>query len=355
MSMIIGFLIVLGVLIFFHELGHFLVAKSFGVGVERFSLGFGPKLASKKVGRTEYRISAVPLGGYVKMVGEEPDAEVDSQDLGYSFNHKPVYQRMLIVAAGPFFNFLLCIVIFFVLFSTIGLIDRVPVIDEVKEGFPAARAGMKSGDRIVAIEGKKIKSWGDIVDPIFESQGRPLEFTVKRDGTRINMTIAPQMETVDNIFGEKTQQYQIGISPTKQELMLRLNPIEAMGQSFVRTWLVIKLTVISVVKLIQGTLSLDTLGGPIMIAQMAGERVEHGAVSLLAFIAFVSVNLGILNLLPVPVLDGGHLVFFTIEAIKGRPVSLKSREIAQQIGLFLLMLLMVFVIYNDILRFFTKE
>ncbi|MFW6052804.1 MAG: RIP metalloprotease RseP [Desulfosalsimonas sp.] len=355
MSMIIGFLIVLGVLIFFHELGHFLVAKAFGVGVERFSLGFGPKLASKKVGRTEYRISAVPLGGYVKMVGEQPDEEVDSQNIEYSFNHKPVYQRMLIVAAGPFFNFLLCIVIFCVLFSTIGVTDRKPVIKEVRGISPAALAGIKSGDRIVAIEGQKIKSWGDIVEPILESQGRPLEFTVKRNGTLINMTIAPKMGEVKDIFGEETRQYMIGITPTDQELRLHFNPIEAVGQSLIRTWVIIKLTVISVVKLIQGSLSFDTLGGPIMIAEMAGKSVEHGIANLLAFIAFVSVNLGILNLLPVPVLDGGHLVFFTIEAIKGSPVSLRSREIAQQIGIFLLMLLMVFVIYNDVIRMFTEE
>ncbi|MFW6296868.1 MAG: RIP metalloprotease RseP [Desulfosalsimonas sp.] len=355
MSMFIGLVIVLGVLIFFHELGHFLVAKAFGVGVERFSLGFGPKLASKKVGRTEYRLSALPLGGYVKMVGEEPDAEVDPEDIDYSFNHKPVYQRMLIVAAGPFFNFFLCIVIFFVLFSTIGVLDLKPVIGEVKQDSPAAEAGIESDDRIVAIEGQKIESWQDMAEIVSESRGREIVFTVERDGTRKDMTIAPQEETVEDIFGEERQRYIIGITAAGETRRVHFNPVEAMGESLVRTWLIIKLTVVSVVKLIQGALSLDTLGGPIMIAQMAGEQVEHGAISLLSFIALVSVNLGILNLLPVPVLDGGHLVFFSIEAVKGRPVSLKSREIAQQIGIFLLVMLMVFVFYNDIMRLLTAE
>ncbi|MFP4667380.1 MAG: RIP metalloprotease RseP, partial [Desulfobacterales bacterium] len=164
-----------------------------------------------------------------------------------------------------------------------------------------------------------------------------------------------QKETVEDIFGQERQRYIIGITAAGETQRIHFNPIEAMGESLTRTWLIIKLTVVSVAKLILGTLSLDTLGGPIMIAQMAGEQVEHGVVSLLSFIALVSVNLGILNLLPVPVLDGGHLVFFAIEGAKGSPVSLKSREIAQQIGIFLLVMLMVFVFYNDIMRIITAE
>ncbi len=353
MSMVIGLVVVLGVLIFFHELGHFLVAKAFGVGVEKFSLGFGPKLASKTIGRTEYRVSALPLGGYVKMVGEQADEEVNPEDLEFSFNHKPVYQRMLIVAAGPFFNFMLCIAIFFLLFSAIGVINLKPVVGEVRQDTPAAEAGLEDGDVIVAIEGRTIQTWQQMAEAVFESGGSPTLFTVKRDGRQIDLSITPEKDTVEDIFGEKRERYMIGITAAGETETSRLNPLQAMGESVGRTWLIIKLTVVSVVKLIQGTLSVDTLGGPIMIAQMAGEQVQHGAVSLLSFIALVSVNLGILNLLPVPVLDGGHIVFFAIEAVKGSPVSLRAREVAQQIGIFLLMLLMVFVFYNDIMRILT--
>lgn len=353
MSMIIGLVIVLGVLIFFHELGHFLVAKAFGVGVEKFSLGFGPKLVSKKMGGTEYRISALPLGGYVKMVGEQPDAEVDPEDIEFSFNHKPVYQRMLIVAAGPFFNFVLCVVIFFLVFSAIGVMEMKPVIGEVSSDSPAQEAGLESGDEVVDIGGSSIDTWQEMAEIVSGSRGDPVVITLERDGEQKQLTITPQKKTVEDIFGEEHERYVIGITAAGETESARLNPIDAMGESLTRTWLIIKLTVVSVVKLIQGTLSLDTLGGPIMIAEMAGEQVEHGAVSLLSFIALVSVNLGILNLLPVPVLDGGHLVFFAIEAAKGSPVSLRSREIAQQIGIFLLMLLMVFVFYNDIMRIIT--
>ncbi|MFP3979786.1 MAG: RIP metalloprotease RseP [Desulfobacterales bacterium] len=376
MSMVIGLVIVLGVLIFFHELGHFLVAKAFGVGVERFSLGFGPKLATKKVGRTEYCISALPLGGYVKMVGEHPDAEIAQEDMEFSFTHKPVGQRMLIVAAGPVFNFVLCILIFFGIFTISGnLVLKEPVIGEVRavtpamvaglnsgesppqkeqdvSFTPAMLAGLKSGDTIVAANGKSIEKWSEVVDIVSNSGGKPVTLTLLREGQRLKKTVVPKKETVRDIFGEPHERYLIGISGKAQKE--RLNPISAMGESLSKTYMIIKLTVVSVVKLIQGALSVETLGGPIMIAQMAGQQVQHGAVNLLSFIALVSVNLGILNLLPVPVLDGGHLMFFSIEAVTGRPVSLRAREIATQIGIFLLMLLMVFVFYNDIMRIVTE-
>lgn len=350
MSMIIGLVIVLGVLIFFHELGHFLVAKAFGVGVERFSLGFGPKLVAKKIGRTEYRISVLPLGGYVKMVGEQPDEEIDPEEVAFSFTHKPVLQRMLIVAAGPFFNFMLCIVIFFGIFGTTGLMVLKPVIGEVRADSPAEAAGVKSGDVIVSADGRQIETWPEMADVISESKGEPIEFTVNREGRSLDLTIEPAMDKVEDIFGESHERFMIGITAAGETESVPLNPVEAMGESLHRTWMIIKLTVVSVVKLIQGALSVKTLGGPIMIAQIAGEQVQHGAVNLLSFIALVSVNLGILNLLPVPVLDGGHLVFFAIEGVRGSPVSLRAREIAQQVGIFLLLTLMVFVFYNDIMR-----
>ena len=350
MSMIIGIVIVLGVLIFFHELGHFLCAKAFGVGVEKFSLGFGPKLVSKTLGRTEYCISAIPLGGFLKMVGEQPDEEIDPADEALSFTHKPVGKRMLIVAAGPLFNFFLAIVIFFFVFGISGLMVLKPVVGEVKAESPAKTAGLQAGDRIVQIGDQPVENWSEMAAVISKSDGRALDVMVQRNGEKIEMRIAPEKQSLENVFGEKQTRYVIGITSAGETSTKRLGLVDAFKESLVRTYMITKLTIVSVVKLIQGAISVKTLGGPIMIAQMAGEQAEQGAVNLLFFIALVSINLGILNLLPIPVLDGGHLMFFSIEAATGRPVSLKTREMAQQVGILLLMMLMVFVFYNDIMR-----
>ncbi|MBS3809052.1 MAG: RIP metalloprotease RseP, partial [Desulfobacterales bacterium] len=240
--------------------------------------------------------------------------------------------------------------IFFGIFGTTGLMVLKPVIGEVRADSPAEAAGLKSGDVIVSADGKQIETWPEMADVISESKGEPIEFTINREGRSLDLTIEPAMDKVEDIFGESHERYMIGITAAGKTKSVPLNPVEAMGESLHRTWMIIKLTVVSVVKLIQGALSVKTLGGPIMIAQIAGEQVQHGAVNLLSFIALVSVNLGILNLLPVPVLDGGHLVFFAIEGAKGSPVSLRAREMAQQVGIFLLLTLMVFVFYNDIMR-----
>ena len=354
MSFVIGFVVVLGVLIFFHELGHFAVAKAFGVGVEKFSLGFGPKIFGKTIGRTDYRISAIPLGGYVKMVGEQPDEELDPADVPFSFTHKSVWQRILIVAAGPFFNFFLAVIIFFGIFWFAGLMMLEPVIGEVNSGSPAESAGLMGGDRIVEIDGQPISDWSDMAGKIMDSNGQALEFIVSRQDRQIALTVMPKADMLENIFGEKQPRYIIGVSSTGEVLTQRMGPVAAFKESLNRTYLICELTVLSVVKVFQGAIPADTIGGPILIAQMAGEQVEQGLVNLFAFIALISVNLGILNLLPVPVLDGGHILFFTIEAIIRRPVSIKTREIAQQVGIFLLLMLMVFVFYNDIMRFFEK-
>lgn len=353
MSSVIGLIIVLGVLIFFHELGHFIMAKAFGVGVEKFSLGFGPAILKKKVGRTEYCISAFPLGGFVKMVGEQPDSPLSEEDKPYSFTHKSVSKRMIIVAAGPVFNFLLAIVIFFVLFAFLGLMFLKPEIGEVRANSPAAEAGIQQGDQILYVEGEPIESWSEMAEKISASGGAPVNITINRDGREIPTTITPVRETVEDIFGEPQDRYIIGVSAAGTTGVVRLGPVGALAESFSRTYLIIELTILSVYKMITGTVSADNLGGPIMIAQMAGEQVRHGLVSLMGFIALVSINLGILNLLPIPVLDGGHLMFFGIEAAKGSPVSIRTREIAQQVGLFILLTLILFVFYNDIMRLIT--
>jgi len=353
MDMVIGLVIVLGVLIFFHELGHFLVARAFGVGVEKFSLGFGPRVIGKRFERTEYLISAFPLGGYVKLVGEDPDEEVAENDLPYSFYHKPVLQRAMIVAAGPVFNFLLAVIIFFALFSTSGRIIVKPVIGEVRAGSPAQKAGILPEDTILSVNGRPVRTWTMLSDMISKSMGKPLSLVVLRGKDRLTFVVTPSKTRLPDIFGELHERYVIGVTAAGRTETMPMGPLAALLESFVQTWVVIKLTILSIVKMIQGVVSVKTLGGPIMIAQMAGQQVEAGVVHLLAFIALVSVNLGILNLLPVPVLDGGHILFFIIEGFTGRPVSMQVREKAQQVGMALLIILMVFVFYNDIMRIFS--
>ena len=348
---IFAFIIVLGVLIFFHELGHFLVARFFGVGVEKFSLGFGPRLIGKTVGMTDYRVSLIPLGGYVKMVGEEPDSEIEPYLIPQSFTHKSVFKRFLIVAAGPMSNLLLAVVIFFLVFQTSGTYVLRPLVGEVDTPSVAARAGLQKDDLVVAIDGIDITSWEEMAAQISNSQGRSMSFVVERTGQRLTVDLVPELKTTQNLFGEDIERYVIGIRSAGDVIPRELSLVESVQMSVARTWEITELTVLSVVKLIQGKLPAATLGGPIKIAQMAGAQAREGVINLLIFTAVISINLGILNFLPIPVLDGGHLMFFVIEMISRRPVSIKIREIAQQFGIFLLLMLMIFVIYNDIVNF----
>jgi regulator of sigma E protease len=351
---IFSLIIVLGVLIFFHELGHFLVARLLGVGVERFSLGFGPKLVGKKIGITEYQISAIPLGGYVKMVGESPDSELDPSEIPISFTHKHVLKRILIVAAGPFFNILLALIIFFGIFQISGLLILKPGIGSVNEGSPAYMAGLKKDDLVVSIDGVDISSWEDMANAIMASKGKTLAISVLRGDTVLTKNVTPEVKKFKNIFNEDVDRYVIGITASGEIFKKDLNFFQAFSESFNQTYQITALTIKGVVKLFQGTVSPKTLGGPIMIAQMAGQQAKEGVVNLIFFIALISINLAILNFLPIPVLDGGHLLFFFIEAIKGSPVSVKVREISQQAGIFVLILLMIYVFYNDIARVFLS-
>jgi regulator of sigma E protease len=349
---IFAFIIVLGVLISFHELGHFLIARLFGVGVEKFSLGFGPRIVGKKFGITEYRLSAIPLGGYVKMVGEEPDSEIDPADIPISFSHQHVLKRILIVAAGPVFNLLLAAIIFFMIFLISGIYILRPAVGKIQKETPAERAGLKTDDLIVAIDHVAVKSWDEMSSLISTSSGKTLTVSVRRGDSELVFSIQPQLKETKNIFGEDVQRYVIGITASGDGYFEQLNPLEAFVESAVQTYHITRLTIVSIFKLIVGSISTKTLGGPLMIAEMAGQQAKQGAANLVFFIALLSINLAILNFLPIPVLDGGHLLFFFIEAAIGRPVNTRMREIAQQVGIFVLILLMVYVFYNDITRIF---
>lgn len=350
---IVAAVVGLGVLIVFHEFGHFLLAKLSGVGVLTFSVGFGPKLWVKKKGETEYALSAFPLGGYVKMVGEDPDEEVNAVDVERSFAHKSLLTRTAIVAAGPGFNLLLAVFLLMLVFLFYGVPVLSNLVGAVEPESPAAQAGIQKGDRIVAVDGQAVTAWEDLSSAIKRSAGQTLAVRVQRGGQELPITVQPRKKEVKNIFGELKEDWMIGIG--SQVSIEKGDPGLAISKAFVQTYEYSKLTLVGLYKMITREVSPRNLGGPILIAQLAGQQAQEGIGSFLAFLAVLSINLGVLNLLPVPVLDGGHLFFFAVEAIIGRPVSVKYREKAQQVGIFLLLLLMIFAFANDIFRLFEKQ
>lgn len=446
MNTIFLFIVVLGPLIFFHELGHFLVARLFGVGVEKFSLGFGPRILGKKIGRTDYRLSLIPLGGFVKMVGDEPDSDLSPEDIPYSFTHKHVAKRSLIVFAGPFFNALLALAIFICILYFIGISSILPVIRNIDSNSPAAQtrlqlddwieaiddtpvsswrdintifddstggpvklhvirqgealqvelepqkavytnvygddepyfdfgisgvaeplaivgkvmkempafdAGLQEGDMILSIDDRKIQYWKEMQEIVTQSDGKVLRFGVKRQNETLTLDITPNLVKDRNIAGISSKNYRIGIRPPElipdaDKITIELTLFQSIKQSF-RILIQVTGSFFDFLKnAFKGKVSRELVGGPIRIAQMAQQSAQMGLVELFSFVAAISLQLAILNLLPIPVLDGGHLLFYSIEAIKRGPLSTRARETAQQIGLFLLLLLMVFVLYNDI-------
>jgi len=349
---IIPFIFVLGILIFFHELGHFLVAKFFDVKVLKFSLGFGPKLAGKRIGETEYLVSFIPLGGYVKMLGEsDDDAEtLTPEDERRSFSNQHVLKRMAIVGAGPFFNLFLALLIFCTFYIAAGNQVRLPEIGQVTENSPAYHAGLLKGDVITSIDGKTIEKWSDIRDGVQGSAGRTLEITVKRNEALLVFTVVPETSMVKNIFGEEVKSALIGIVDSGKFKTIALGPLDAIKEGLLRTWVITKLTCLTIVKLFQRVVPIKTLGGPILIGQLTGQLAQENFTYLIPFMAVISINLGILNLLPVPILDGGLIIFLLIELFIGKPLSIKKRDVAQKVGLFLLIMLMAVVIYNDVTR-----
>ncbi|MBI4383105.1 MAG: RIP metalloprotease RseP [Nitrospinae bacterium] len=437
------FIIGLAALIFVHELGHFLAARKVGVTVEKFSLGFGPKLLGYKSGETEYLLSAIPLGGYVKMKGEDPGETVT--DMAGSFSSAPVKHRLAIAFAGPFFNILFAVFIYIVVYLN-GVPTLSTLVGSVRDNSPAQAAGLKTGDRIVEIDGQKIRFWERLLEIVHKSPGKRMDFQVERPSADesksviLNFSITPISEEITTLFGDKEQVGLIGISPLSRkisfvqkdspadraglregdelltvdnapvlgwpdlktaaidkpgtelvfhvkrdgaEMDFRLTPeskvvkdpenknvemgvigiglggemlLEQYGflgsvlRSLRETVRLTHMIALSVKKMVVGSIPSDSIGGPILIFQIYGEQAKQGFNELIRLTALLSINLGLLNLLPIPILDGGHIFFFLIELLKGKPVSERSRERAQQVGLFMLISLMVFAFYNDIMR-----
>ncbi len=443
--MLVSFVVVLGVLIIVHELGHFFMARLAGVGVERFSVGFGPVLWRFRGKATEYCLSAIPLGGYVKMMGDDENplegGKAATIDPAKAFNHKPLIARFLIVFAGPAMNFVLAVLIAALLFMTIGRPVAPAVVGRVAEGGPAAQGGLKIGERIIAVDGKTVQYWEDLARVLQSAKGDPLQVTVqgpagerrvvltpaqtkrkdlfgdeqtvweigatpyispgigqtvpgdpadkaglkpgdvvvaldgqpiltwdelaegihrragqptrlevKRGSEILSLTVTPRKEKRIEPDGREVEEGRIGIAPPAATMMVRSNPPSAVWEGLVWSGDVTLKTAIGLYKIVVGQLDRSNIGGPMQIAKTAGEQARQGIVSLALFTAVISINLFLLNLLPVPMLDGGHLLFFAFEAVLGRPLSVRKREVAQQVGFALLMLLMVFAFYNDFKR-----
>ncbi len=356
---VIPFLIVLTVLVFVHELGHYWVARRNGVRVEVFSIGFGNELFgwTDRAG-TRWRFSAVPLGGYVKMYGDAdaasaPDAsvkEMTDEQRAVSFHHKRVGQRAAIVVAGPAANFLFAIVAFAVIYVFVGQPFTPADVGGVLPGSAAERAGIQPGDRIVEINGESIERFEDILRIVQLNLTQPLEITVDRDGQELSITATPTVVEETDRSGNTHRFARLGISRPGIEIRQH-PPLEALWRATLETWTQTTGTLRAVGQMLSGRRSSDEVGGMFTIGQQAGEVVRNGGViGLVIFMAVLSINLGLINLFPVPMLDGGHLVFYAAEAVRGRPLSLQAQEYGFRIGLVLVFSLMLFATWNDLVR-----
>lgn len=353
---ITAIVIVLGGLIFFHELGHFLMARILGIGVSTFSLGFGPKILKHKFGKTEYALSLVPLGGYVALVGESDPAELPPGfSMAESFATRPAWQRLLVIASGPVANILLAWLLCWAIAYGWGTPVLQPVIGAVTADGPAAKAGLAPGDKIESINGIPVSSWEEMVEQIGASDGKPMDIEAsgKRDGGEarvFHVLLSAEKSTRTTIFGEEETAWLIGVRAANAVITTPVPFWNAAVAGARQTWNMVSLTWQSFVKLAQRVVPLDQVGGPIMIAQMVSEQAHHGLAGLLALTALISVNLGILNLLPIPVLDGGQIVFCIYEMIFRKPLPVKAQEYATRVGFALLIGLMLLATFNDVWR-----
>ena len=360
---IIPFLFVLTIIVFVHELGHFLVARWCGIKVLVFSIGFGPEIVgfSDRHG-TRWKLSAVPLGGYVKFFGDEnaasvPDADaiaaMNSDERRVSFFHQPVAKRAAVVAAGPIANFLLAIAIFATIFSIYGKEETAPRVDSVVAGSAAAAAGFMPGDLVVSINGRAIESFRDMQEIVSLNADEPLDFVVERGGKKVALRATPKLTVDRDIFGNVYRIGRLGLSQTNSPQDIRrvkFGPVGALGEAARQTWFVVDQTFTYLGRLVVGRASTDQLGGVVRIAKMSGEAASLGFPTLMNWAGLISVSIGLLNLFPIPLLDGGHLLFYGIEAVRGRPLSERVQEVGFRIGLAIIVMLMIFTVWNDVSR-----
>ena len=364
---VVPFLFVLTIVVFFHELGHFLMARLCGIKVLVFSIGFGPEIAgfNDRYG-TRWKISAVPLGGYVKFFGDDNAASVPDQaaaasmsdaDRKDSFMFQPVRSRAAVVAAGPVANFVLAIAIFAIIFMTVGKQTTSARVDTVQPASAAEAAGFKPGDLVTAINGEKIDSFSDMQRIVSISAGETLSIDVDRGGAPINLKATPQLKELKDNFGNVHRLGVLGISRSMSPGDIKTEkagPLRAIVMGAQETWFVVDRTLAYIGGVFVGREAADQLGGPIRIAQVSGQVATAGFTALIHLTAVLSVSIGLLNLFPIPLLDGGHLLFYAIETIRGRPLSERAQEVGFRIGLAVVVMLMIFATFNDILRLATS-
>lgn len=357
---IVPFLFVLMVVVFVHEMGHYLVGRWCGIGVSAFSIGFGPELAGFTDRRgTRWRLSAIPLGGYVKFVGDmnatsqpSPDAaKLSDEERKVAFHTQPTWKRALTVVAGPVANFLLTIAVFAVMFSLYGRFVSDPMVAEVRPGSPAATAGFLPGDRFVTVDGVPVETFSDVQRLVSGRAGDPLVFVMMRDGKEVALTATPEVSEQTDALGNVVKIGVIGVVNNEamgQPRVVEYSPPEAMRQAVIETGRIIVRTGQFMKRFVVGREDKCQLGGPVKIADMAGRAARLGFEWLVQLVALLSVGIGFLNLLPIPPLDGGHLVFYGIEAATRRPVSERVMELVYRAGFFLVLLFMGFVFWNDL-------
>lgn len=351
----VSFVVILSIIVFVHEMGHYLVARWNGVRIEVFSIGFGPELYGWNDRRgTRWKVSALPLGGYVKMAGESiagaPQAPPPSNEHGDAFHTKRVGQRAAVVAAGPAANFLFAALVLAALFIAVGERVTPPEVSDVRAGSPAAAAGFQPGDLIRSIAGREIERFEDIQDIVRTSPGVTLDVTVERAGALVDLRVTPNLVEREDRFGNVFQVGEVGIVRAGGVVYRPLDPASAVWAAVSDVWRISAATLAAVGEMIGGARNADELGGPIRIAQMSGQVAESGFMDVLWFMAVLSINLGLINLFPIPMLDGGHLVFYGYEALRGRPMGERAQEIGLKVGLALVVSLMLFATWNDLVQ-----